>query len=157
MVDIENHLIICHTKILFLKALIIYHTKILFLKAQLLKIPMKYNAFFSLINNIIPKLWKFRIHKFKNPWICTECWDPRISSSFTVYIVSCLNRTSLWTSFVFVIDRLNQQKLSTLGLYIKCGLYRIPVYSGFCLVRFHCTMTYLWLHFLLVDKFFVWY
>ena len=34
---------------------------------------------------------------------------------------------------------LNEQRFTILGLYLKFGLYRIPVYLGSGLDRFHCT------------------
>ena len=34
---------------------------------------------------------------------------------------------------------LSDLKVSTLGLYLKLGLYRMSVYSGFCLDRFNCS------------------
>jgi len=34
---------------------------------------------------------------------------------------------------------LSDLKVSTLGLYLKLGLYRMSVYSVFCLDRFYCT------------------
>ena len=39
---------------------------------------------------------------------------------------------------VFDLCSFNQQKIPALGLYLKFGLHRIPVYSRFFLDRFHC-------------------
>ena len=36
------------------------------------------------------------------------------------------------------LSRLNYQRFSTLELYLMFSLYRIPVYSGFNLDKFHC-------------------
>jgi len=39
----------------------------------------------------------------------------------------------------YCLYRLIQQRFPTLGLYLKFGLYRIPVYSKFGLNRLRCT------------------
>jgi hypothetical protein len=39
---------------------------------------------------------------------------------------------------IFGFYRLNWQIFFTCGLYLKCGLYRIPFHSRLCLDRFHC-------------------
>ena len=44
----------------------------------------------------------------------------------------------VWNKQVFGLYRLNLQRLSTLGLYLNFSLYRIAVYPGFSLDRFHC-------------------
>ena len=57
---------------------------------------------------------------------------------------SLSNPNPLWTRFcvrkiqVFSFYRLNLQRFPTLGLYFKCGLYRILFCSGFSLDRDHC-------------------
>ena len=66
------------------------------------------------------------------------------------YIISqiqwmCLNRTLLGPTFcvrnrqVFSLYGLNYQRLHKLVIYLKFGLYRSSLYSGFCLERFHWT------------------
>jgi hypothetical protein len=63
-----------------------------------------------------------------------------------IYCDASLNGICLGPEFMFRIDRcsvfyrLNLQRLSTLGLFWKFSLYRIPLYSGFRLHRFYCTV-----------------
>ena len=45
---------------------------------------------------------------------------------------------SEYTGYIYIEVKLTT--FITLGLYLKFGLYRILVYSGFCLDRFHCTI-----------------
>jgi len=59
-----------------------------------------------------------------------------ITCVFPSYSETCLNWTSLGQTFVFRIDRC-LQRLPTLEIYLKFGLYRILVYSGFGFDRFH--------------------
>jgi len=49
--------------------------------------------------------------------------------------------------FKLFLYRLNSQRFTTLGLYIKFGLYRILISSGFCLDRLHCWMW--WMQYLI--------
>ena len=66
-----------------------------------------------------------------------------------IYSDTCLSWTSSRTSFsvrnrqAFGIHRLNSQRFPPLGFYWKFGLYRIPVFSGFGLNGFHCTLVLL--------------
>ena len=49
---------------------------------------------------------------------------------------------SIQNRLVFGLYRLNKQRFSILMLYLKFGLYRILVYWGFSLDRFHCTKIF---------------
>lgn len=66
-----------------------------------------------------------------------------IQAKFTWYSATCLNETSLGPIFVFKIDMCLADNITkiipTLVLYIKCDLYRIQVYTGFGVYRFHYT------------------
>ena len=50
----------------------------------------------------------------------------------------------VWNRQVFGLDRLNSLKFTILGLNLMFSLYRISVYSGFGLGRFHCFLFLPW-------------
>jgi hypothetical protein len=61
----------------------------------------------------------------------------------------------VWNRQVFGLYRLNKQRFPTWELYLKFGLYRISVYSGFGLDRFHCIKFVI---LILIDiNNFIWY
>ena len=65
---------------------------------------------------------------------------------FARYNATCLSRSFLGPHFVFDIDRcsIHTVKINKdsphWDFYLKFGIYRIPVYSGFDLDRFNCIL-----------------
>ena len=109
-----------------------------------------YRQLFYLSNLPIPsKPWNLCSMNHNSIVVNLKCYFfvvGGLSWSMVSYSETCLNRTSLGPTLVFWIDRclvytgLNNKKKKnpTLGLYLKFGLYRIPVYWGFGLDRLHC-------------------
>ena len=79
-----------------------------------------------------------------NSWKVVSMWVFSVHFYYNNYNKTGLNEISSRASLcvqnrqVFGLYRLNQQRFSEWGLYVKFGLYKVPVYSGFGLERFHC-------------------